>query len=672
MTQDATHDLELRCVNTLRFLSADAVEQAQSGHAGTPMGAAPIAFVLWSRFLKHSPTQPDWVDRDRFVLSSGHASLLLYALLHLTGYALPLDELKRFRQWGSLAPGHPEYRHTPGVEATTGPLGQGLANAVGMAMAEAHLAAQFNRVGMPPIVDHHTYVLVSDGDLMEGVASEAASLAGHLRLGKLICLYDDNQVTIEGPTDLTFSEDTLVRFQAYGWHVQRVQDANDLDAVTAGIECAQSIIDRPSFIAIRSIIGYGSPSKQGLSTAHSGALGEADLLAAKETLQWPSSTSFHVPGDVQDHYRAAVEMGRRWVAEWQSRFESYREHYPHEAAEFERIMRGELPPGWKKLLPTFKANAKPLATRKANAPIIKSLAPAVPELLGGSADLAQSNVTRIDGCQDFTPGHYQGRNMHFGVREHAMGSIMNGLALHGGILPYGGTYLTFFDYMRPAVRLAAMMKLRVIYIFTHDSIALGEDGPTHQPVEQLLGLRSVPNLTVIRPCDANEASEAWKAAVGNTQGPTCLVLSRQSLPILDRHKYAPACQLQYGAYILSEAEGGQPEIVLVGTGSEVHLALEVQSRLGELGIRARVVSMPSWELFQVQPQSYKDEVFPRHVKARIAIEAGSTLGWERWVGDEGKIFGIDRFGASAPAQTLLQEFGFTAENALKVALEMLG
>ncbi|MDH3674331.1 MAG: transketolase [Anaerolineae bacterium] len=672
MAAKITPNLDQMCVNTIRFLAADAVEKAQSGHAGTPMGAAPIAYVLWSRFLKHSPRQPDWVNRDRFILSSGHASMMLYALLHLTGYELSLAELKNFRQWGSLTPGHPEYRHTPGVEITTGPLGQGFANAVGIAMAEAHLAARYNMPGLPPIVDHHTYVLASDGDLMEGVASEAASLAGHLCLGRLICLYDDNHVTIEGFTALAFTEDRVARFQAYGWHVQRIADANDLQSVAAAIEAAQAVTDRPSLIAIQSTIGYGSPSKQGTSAAHSGALGVEDLLAAKKNLGWPVTEPFHVPIEVREHFQAAVEMGRKQVAEWQSRFDNYRENYPSEAAEFERIMRGELPPDWEDHLPTFEANTHGIATRKVNAPLINSLAPVISELMGGSADLAPSNITLIESSEDFAAGCYQGRNLRFGVREHAMGSIINGLAVHGGVLPYGATYFTFYDYMRPAVRLGAMMKLRIIYVFTHDSIAVGEDGPTHQPVEQLFGLRSVPNLTVIRPCDANEASEAWRLAILNSQGPTCLVLSRQNLPVLDRQTYAPAYGVQKGAYVLSEAEGGQPGLILIATGSEVHVALKAQSQLATMGLKTRVVSMPSWELFARQPQSYKDNVLPPDVKARLAIEAGSTLGWERWVGQEGAIIGLDRFGISAPYQKLLEELGFTGENVVKIALELVG
>ena len=661
---------EQTCVNTIRFLAADAVEKARSGHAGTPMGAAPTAYVLWNRFLKHSPTHPDWFNRDRFVLSSGHASLLLYSRRHLTGYGLPLEELKNFRQWHSLTPGHPEYRHTPGVETTTGPLGQGFANAVGMAMAEAHLAARYNRPDFK-IVDHYTYVLASDGDLMEGLAAEAASLAGHLRLGKLICLYDNNHVSIEGPTDLAFTEDRMARFQAYGWHVQQVEDANDLDSVAAALETARSILDRPSLVAVQSIIGYGSPGKQGTSAAHAGALGQADVQAAKKNLGWPYTEPFVVPAEVQEHFLTAVEIGKKQVTQWENVLAGYRAHYPADAVEFERVLQGALPPSWEQHLPTFEADAKGIATRRANAPIISSLAQVLPELMGGSADLAGSNVSTIKGEKDFAPGEYDGRIIHFGVREHAMGSIINGLALHGGILPFGATYLIFYDYMRPAIRMGALMKLRVIYLFTHDSISLGEDGPTHQPVEHLLGLRSVPNVTMIRPCDANEAVEAWRIAVRGTGGPTCLALSRQDLPVLDRQKYGPAAGVQKGAYVLSEAEGGAADLILIGTGAEVHLALLAQAQLAELGVRARVVSMPSWELFKAQSQFYRDEVLPPHIKARLAIEAGATIGWERWVGDAGRIIGLDHFGASASGKKLLEAFGFTVENIVKTALDIV-
>lgn len=662
--------VEQMCINTIRFLAADAVEKAQSGHAGTPMGAAPAAYILWSRFLKHSPAHPDWFNRDRFVLSSGHASMLLYALLHLTGYDLPFEELKKFRQWNSLTPGHPEYRHTPGIETTTGPLGQGFANAVGMAMAEAHLAARYNKPGLK-IVDHYTYVLASDGDLMEGVTAEAASLAGHLHLGKLICLYDNNHVSIEGPTDLAFTEDRVARFQAYGWHVQQVEDANDLESLAAAIETARSISDRPSLIAVQSIIGYGSPGKQGTSAAHAGALGQAEVQAAKKNLGWPFTEPFFVPPEVQEHFRAAVASGKKQVAEWQSAMAGYRTNYPADAAEFERVIQGMLPLHWEEHLPTFEADTKGIATRRANAPIISSLAQVLPELMGGSADLAASNVSAIKGEKDFAPEAYEGRIIHFGVREHAMGSIINGLALHGGILPFGATYLIFYDYMRPAIRMGALMKLRVIYLFSHDSISLGEDGPTHQPVEHLLGLRSVPNVTMIRPCDANEAVEAWRIAVMGTDGPTCLVLSRQDLPVLDRQKYGPAVGVRKGAYVLSEAAGGAADLILIGTGAEVHLALQAQTQLAEIGVRTRVVSMPSWELFKAQPQSYRDKVLPPQIKARLAIEAGATIGWERWVGDTGRIIGLDHFGASAPGKKLLESFGFTVENVVKTAMEIV-
>ena len=656
-------------INTIRFLVADAVEKAKSGHIGTPMGITPVVYALWNRYLKHSPTHPDWVNRDRFVLSSGHASMMLYSFLHLTGYQISLGDLKNFRQLGSLAPGHPEYRHTPGVETTTGPLGQGFATAVGMAMAEAHLAAKFNKPDLP-IIDHFTYVLASDGDLMEGVASEAASLAGHLCLGKLICLYDDNHVTIEGSTSLAFSEDRIARFNAYGWHTQRVRDANDLQSIQAAICIAQEITNQPSIIAINSEIGYGSPNKQGKSSAHSGAFGPEELAYTKKNLGWPYTEAFYVPDSVREHMGKAVVKGKEMVSEWMQKFNLYQKEYPDEAKEFLRITKGELPDGWEKHLPVFKADDGKLATRSANAPILNALSTQLPELMGGSADLAPSNVTQLKDCGEFSAASYQGQVIHFGVREHAMGAVLNGLAVHGGVLPFGSTYLTFFDYMRPSVRMTAMMGLPVIYIFTHDSIAVGEDGPTHQPIEQLIGLRSVPNLTMIRPCDANEAREAWKIAINNTDGPTCLILSRQALPILDRKKYAPAEMVERGAYILSDPEKSKPEMILIGTGSEVHLALEAQEKLNESGIHARVVSMPSWNLFECQPDSYKQMVLPNNIKKRIAIEAGSTLGWARWVGDEGRVIGIDRFGISAPAEKLFKVFGFTVENIVKTAYEM--
>jgi transketolase len=666
----ANIDLDLACINTLRFLAADAVEKAQSGHAGTPMGAAPLVYILWSNFLKHSPSHPDWVDRDRFVLSSGHASMLLYAILHLTGYKISLKELKKFRQWGSLTPGHPEYRHTPGIEITTGPLGQGFANAVGMAMAEAHLSAKYNKPNIK-IIDHFTYVMVSDGDLMEGVSAEAASLAGHLQLGKLICLYDNNHVTIEGSTDLTFTENTADRFKAYGWHVQKVEDINNLHGIEFAINAAREETDQPSLVIVKSIIGYGSPSKQGTSAAHSGPLGSEDLNDAKRNLDWLYKESFFVPDEVRRHLRKAVKEGNTHVKEWVNRFEAFQSLYPAEAKEFKRIMEGGLPPCWENCLPVFRPETGNTATRKANAPIINSLSSVIPELMGGSADLAPSNITLIENAENFSATSYQGRVIRFGIREHAMGALLNGLSVHGGILPFGATFFTFSDYLRPAIRLAALMKLPVIYIFTHDSISVGEDGPTHQPVEQLISLRSVPNLTLIRPCDANETSEAWRMALQNYEGPTCLVLSRQDIPILDRRKFASAKELEKGAYILSEERGGNLDLILIGTGSEVHLALEAQLQLIEKGYQVRVVSMPSWELFSAQSKSYQDSVLPPTVTDRISIEAGSPLGWERWVGDQGKIIGLNQFGASAPANELNQAFGFTVENVVKTALELM-
>jgi len=658
-------------VNTLRFLALDAVQRAQSGHPGTPMGIAPMAYVLWTRFLRHSPSDPDWVDRDRFVLSSGHASALLYALLHLTGYDLPLSEMKNFRQWGSCTPGHPEVRHVPGVETTTGPLGQGFANAVGMAIAEAHLSAIFNNIDTPEIVNHHTYVIVSDGDLMEGITSEGASLAGHLRLGKLIVLYDDNRISIEGSTDLTFTEDRLKRFEAYGWYVQRVEDGNDLDAIDNAIRNAQSENDKPSIIAVRTEIAYGAPTMQGKASAHAGAFGEGEVAGAKEVLGWPTQESFYIPERVLNHFREAVDAGEQYISQWQQRFDEYAQKYPEETAEFQRRMRGALPEAWGSYLPGFEPDPKGDATRMATGIILNALASVIPELMGGSADLAPATRTLIEGSNDFGPENYAARNLRFGVREHAMAGVVNGLALHGGIRPYGATFLIFYDYMRPAVRMAAMMRLPSIFVFTHDSVGLGEDGPTHQPVEQIFGLRSVPNLTCIRPCDQNEVVEAWRFALKNKDGPTCILLTRQLLPILDRKVYPSADCLQHGAYVISDAEGSKPEVILISTGSEVHIALEAQAILSEQDVHARVVAMPCWELFEQQTRAYRNSVLPPDVKARVAIEAGITLGWERWIGDNGTVIGLDCFGASAPWKRLYQEFGLTAENVVKIALEVI-
>jgi len=662
-------DLDQLCINTLRTLAMDMVQRANSGHPGMPMGAADMAYVLWTRFLRHNPANPHWPDRDRFVLSAGHGSTLLYSLLHLTGYDLPLEELMSFRQWGSCTPGHPEYGCAPGVETTTGPLGQGFANGVGMAIAEAYLAARFNRPGHK-IVDHYVYAIVSDGDLMEGIASEAASLAGHLRLGKLIYLYDDNRVTIEGSTDLAFTEDRGKRFEAYGWHVQRV-DGYDLEAIATAIRAAQRD-PRPSLIMARTHLAYGSPHKQNDAKAHGAPLGEEEVRLTKESLGWPTEQPFLIPEEALAHFRQALERGRAWEAEWRARFEAYAAEYPDLAEEWRMAMAGELPPDWDASLPVFKPEDGPMSTRVASGKALNSIAPRLPTLIGGSADLAPSTKTYLEGLGDFGAEDRLGRNLHFGVREHAMGGILNGMALHGGVIPFGGTFLVFSDYMRPSIRLAAMMKLPVIYVFSHDSLWIGEDGPTHQPVEQLASLRAIPNLTVIRPADANETVVAWRVALEQRSGPVALILSRQSLPILDRSSLAPAEELVRGAYVLAEAEGGQPDLILIATGSEVHLALAARERLAERGVRARVVNMPSWELFDRQPESYRQAVLPPHVTARLAIEAGVSQGWHRYVGPAGDVMSIERFGASAPYKVLQEKFGFTAENVAQRALALLG
>jgi len=628
-----------------------------------------MAYVLWTRFLRHNPANPLWPDRDRFVLSAGHGSMLLYSLLHLTGYDLPLEELMNFRQWGSRTPGHPEYGLTPGVETTTGPLGQGFANGVGMAIAEAYLAARFNRPGHK-IVDHYTYAIVSDGDLMEGIASEAASLAGHLRLGKLIYLYDDNRVSIEGSTDLAFTEDRGQRFQAYGWHVQRV-DGYDLEAIAAAIRAAQRD-PRPSLIMARTHLAYGSPHKQNDAKAHGAPLGEEEVRLTKENLGWPTEPPFFIPEEALARFRQALERGHAWEAEWRARFDAYAAEYPDLAEEWRMAMAGELPPGWDAALPVFKPEDGPMATRAASGKVLNAIAPRLPTLIGGSADLAPSTKTYLEGLGDFGAEDRLGRNLHFGVREHAMGGILNGMALHGGVIPFGGTFLVFSDYMRPSIRMAAMMGLHVIYVFSHDSLWIGEDGPTHQPVEQLAALRAIPNLTVIRPADANETVVAWRVALEQRSGPVALILSRQSLPILDRTSLAPAEGLVRGAYVLAEAEEGRPDLILIATGSEVHLALEAQKLLAERGVRARVVNMPSWELFDRQPESYRRAVLPPEVTARLAIEAGVSQGWHRYVGPAGDVLGIERFGASAPYKVLQEKFGFTAEDVAQRALALLG
>ena len=658
------------CINTIRMLAADCVERAKSGHPGMPMGAAPMAYVLWTRFLKHNPLNPQWPDRDRFVLSAGHGSMLLYSLLHLTGYDLPLEELKRFRQWGSLTPGHPESYVTPGVETTTGPLGQGFANGVGMAIGERYLAAHFNQPGHE-IVDHYTYSIVSDGDLMEGVSHEAASLAGHLKLGKLVYFYDDNHISIDGSTDLTFTENRAARFEAYGWHVQQVEDGTDLQAIEQALTAARNEADRPSLIAVRTHIGYGSPNKQDTASAHGEPLGPDEVKRTKERLGWPLEPECFIPREALELFREALDRGKAWEAAWDDRFESYKRAYPELAQEWEQWMQTEPGENWSREIPTFPEDSKGMATRVASGHVLNAVAPSLPNLIGGSADLAPSNKTLVKGKDTFQAGRYTGRNFHFGVREHGMGAVLNGMALHGGLIPYGGTFLIFSDYMRPAIRLASMMELKVIYVFTHDSIGLGEDGPTHQPIEQLACLRATPNLTVIRPCDANETAEAWRVALTRKKGPVALILTRQGLPTLDRRTFPPAHSLNRGAYILRDMAQVLPELILIASGSEVPIVLEAAEHLHERGIAVRVVSMPSWELFEEQEATYRREVFPPEVKARIAVEAGATQGWHRYVGVTGEVIGLDHFGASAPYKILYEEFGLTANHVVEKALDLL-
>ncbi len=681
--------LDLQCINTLRFLSVDMVQQANSGHPGLPLGAAPMAYALWTRHLKHHPTKPQWPDRDRFVLSAGHGSALLYSLLHVTGYELSLDDLKQFRQWGSKAPGHPERGHTPGVEITTGPLGQGLANAVGMAIAEAHLAARYNRDGHTP-VDHRTWALVSDGDLMEGVAAEAASLAGHLQLGKLVCLYDDNRVTLSAGTDITFSEDRALRFQAYGWQTLVVDDGNDVDAVNAAIDAARAETSRPSLILVRTHLGFGSPEQDSFKS-HGSPLGVEGVKQTKQALGWPLDPPFLVPAPALAHFRAALTQGAKAEADWDARWCAYAEAFPDLAAELQGRLRGELPTGWDADVPVFAADAKGLATRVAGGQVMNAIAPRLPALFGGSADLDPSTHTALKAQGTFNPpplagedtqggdaGGWNrgGRNLHFGVREHAMGAILNGLAAHGGFLPYAATFFIFSDYMRPAIRLAALMGLHVVHVFTHDSIAVGEDGPTHQPVEQLASLRAMPNLTLIRPADANETAVAWKVAIEMRDRPVLLVLTRQDLPTLDRSHYASAEGLRRGAYVVSDApaksgNGTRPDLILLASGSEVALILTVAERLQAEGIGVRCVSMPSWDLFDAQPLSYRNDVLPPNVRARLAVELGAPQGWHRYVGDQGEVLGVERFGASAPVNALMCEYGFTTDHVIARARSLM-
>ena len=663
------NQLQNEAINTIRFLAADAVQKANSGHPGLPMGDAAIAYTLWTRHLRYNPQNPNWPNRDRFILSGGHGSMLLYSMLYLTGYDLPLEEIKRFRQWASLTPGHPEYGLTPGVETTTGPLGQGFANGVGMAIAEAHLASIFNRPGYD-IIDHYTYAIVTDGDLMEGVSSEAASLAGHLRLGKLIYLYDDNRISIEGSTGLAFTEDREARFAAYDWQVIHVPNGNDVEAIDQAIQQAKED-PRPSLIACRTHIGYGLPTRQDTEKAHGEPPGEEELRGAKKNLGWPLEPDFFVPEEALDVFRKAKERGAHLEAEWNDLLERYKKEYPDLGAELERRLEGRLIQGWQEDLPEFPADDKGMATRASSGKVLNAIAARLPELMGGSADLAPSTKTWIEGSPAFEPGSYQGRNIHFGVREHAMGSTVNGMAVHGGLIPFGATFLVFSDYMRPPIRLSALSHMPSIFVFTHDSIALGEDGPTHQPVEQLASLRVIPNLVVIRPADANEVREAWISAVDRRDGPTLLAFTRQSVPTLDRSVMAPASGLQRGAYVLADLGGGQPQLILMASGSEVSLIVQAGKQLAETGLRVRLVSFPSWELFEAQDAGYQESVLPKEIRARVAVEAGVPFGWERWVKDEGRIIALNRFGASAPGKVVYKELGFTVENVVHAARDVL-
>lgn len=677
--------LDSRSINTIRFLSVDAIQKANSGHPGLPMGAATMAYTLWQRYLKHNPADPKWPDRDRFILSAGHGSMLLYSLLHLTGYPLSLEEVKGFRQWGTLTPGHPESHLTPGVETTTGPLGQGISNAVGMAIAEAHLAARYNRPGFD-IVDHYTYVLIGDGDLMEGVSFEACSLAGHLGLGKLIALYDDNRICLSGSTVLSFSENVLDRFQAIGWHVQEVKNGEDLAEIGKAIEQAQKETGRPSLIKVRTTIGHGSPHKQGTSEAHGSPLGADEVKATKAALGWPTEPDFLIPDDVAAHMRSALVRGGEAEEKWNKRLQEYAVAYPVECREFQRIQSGVLPEGWDKDFPQYAADAKGVATRKASETMLQLLASRIPELMGGAADLNPSTFTWMKNQGDFQsteapaegiqgavggPWGYIGRNIHFGVREHAMGSIVNGLLLHGGFRSFGSTFLVFADYMRPAVRLSAIMKIPAIWVFTHDGIGVGEDGPTHQAVEHYAALRAIPNLLFLRPCDANETVYAWKTALENNSRPTVLALTRQNVPTMDRTKYASAAGLLRGAYLLNPLPAGQlPDMILIASGSEVSVILAAEALLAQKGYRVSLVSMPSWELFREQSQEYRDSVLPPGVKTRIAVETGISQGWHEWVGEQGGVQALDGYGASAPGPLLMKKFGFTPENVAARAEEL--
>jgi transketolase len=676
--------LEDICINTIRILSADAVQNANSGHPGMPMGAAAMAYTLWTRYLKFNPKDPQWFDRDRFVLSAGHGSMLLYSLLYLTGYDLALEELKHFRKWGSKTPGHPERGHTVGVEVATGPLGQGFGNGVGMAIAEAWLAARFNKPGHT-IIDHYIYSICGDGDLMEGVTQEAASLAGHLQLGKLIYLYDQNHISLAGGTDLCFTEDVAKRFQAYGWHTRHVEDGNDTEEVAKAIEEAQNEDRKPSLILARTHIGYGSPKKEDTFGAHGNPLGEDELQASKKALGWPTMEKFYLPEDAVKFFRQAVDKGAKQQKEWHSKLADYKKAFPKEAAELEQIIGGKLADNWAADLPKWKPADKAIATRAAGGEVMNALAKHIPNLIGGSADLNPSTNTALKGEGDFQPPElggpsvqgavggtwsYAGRNVALGVREHAMGAAVNGMAAHGGVLPFSATFLVFSDYMKPSIRLGALSKLRAFYVFTHDSVGVGEDGPTHEPVEQLAGLRAIPGLNVIRPADANETAEAWMVAIEH-DGPTLFALTRQNVPHLDR-SYAKDPGVAKGAYILSEADGGKPDVILIGSGSETALCVKAQERLKGYGVKARVVSMPSWNLFDAQDEGYRERVLPKGVRKRVTVEAGSPQGWHRVATDEGTVIGIDHYGASAPGDEIMKHFGFTSEHVTSAALRLIG
>lgn len=677
--------LDELCINTIRMLSIDAVQKANSGHPGLPLDAAPMAYVLWDRFLKHNPSNPTWYNRDRFVLSAGHGSMLLYSLLHMTGYALSLEEIKNFRQWGSLTPGHIERHLETGVEVTTGPLGQGFGNGVGMAIAEAYLAARFNRPDFK-IIDHFTYGIVSDGDLMEGVGAESASLAGHLKLGKLIYLYDDNNITLSASTDISFTEKRAERFKAYGWHTQVVLDGNDVDALDKAIKIAREKTDAPSLILVHTHIGYGSPHKQDSFEAHGSPLGVEEVKLTKENLGWPVEPAFYIPKEAEQHYRLAVARGKKAEADWNTTLAAYEKKYPDLAKELKQFMKGDLPQGWNSNIPQFPADPKGIATRVASGKVLQAISEKMPGLIGGSADLNPSTFTELKGAGDFnhpptsdldTQGSsgggwsYAGRNIHYGVREHAMGSISNGLATFPGIIPFASTFLAFADYMRPPIRLASLMQLQVIYVFTHDSIGLGEDGPTHQPVEQVASLRAIPGVIVIRPGDANETAVAWQIAIETRNRPVALILTRQNVPTLDRKEYSSAEGVRKGGYILYDAPQGKPQLILIATGSEIGLIIEAKKKLEEKKIAVRLVSLPSWELFEQQSKEYRDSVLPPSVPSRIGVEAAISMGWERYTGEKGDFIGMSNFGASAPASILMKEFGFTAENVVKRALALL-